>query len=522
MNENLHAGKPASLHRKGLEKAHRQAYQAAHQLISEAIALDPCCFQYRISLCEVCEKWGNPELAARAYLDGIRVKPDWADGYNNLGVVYIRAGNAEKGLACFRKAVEIRPDYVDALNNLGSALKDGGRVDAAIPFYEQAVRLRPDYAGAWSNLGNTYRAMGQMDRAETAFRKALELDPANAAVHRDLANTVDHTTRDKDILEMEHRFKDPGAKPFQRLHLGFGLAKAFADLDDPETAFFYLSRANRIMRESYTYEIQEEARFFKAIKQVFSPEFFRRHPGSGIADPAPVFILGMPRSGTSLVEQILASHSRVHGAGELEYIKRIAENGFVLAQDRRFPESVPDIPLERLRQAGQEYLEAVKGRDPEKAFITDKMPGNFRFIGLIRLLLPRARIIHCTRDPRAVCLSIFRQLFRGDHAYAYDLTELGTYYNLYADLMAHWHRVLPGIILDIRYEDLVREPEAGIRKLLTFFGLDWEDACLAFHRTRRSVATASANQVRRPIYRDSVDAWKRFKPYMGPCFDLLR
>ncbi len=229
----------------------------------------------------------------------------------------------------------------------------------------------------------------------------------------------------------------------------------------------------------------------------------------------------MPRSGTTLVEQILASHPDVYGGGELGDLKRIITSYFGMEDDTGFADKIRQTESEYFIGAGDEYVTSVRNHFNTDKFITDKMPGNFKFIGMIRLMLPNAKVIHCRRDPLDTCLSIFKNYFSKSHYYAYDLTELGKYYNLYRDLMKHWHSVLPDFIYDIQYEDVVADQEKQSRALLEHCGLEWDDACLEFHRTDRPVMTASASQVRRPIYKDSVQSWKRYENWLAPLLDVL-
>ncbi|MCP4023282.1 MAG: sulfotransferase, partial [Desulfobacteraceae bacterium] len=271
----------------------------------------------------------------------------------------------------------------------------------------------------------------------------------------------------------------------------------------------------------------QDLALFNKIKQVFTPDFFSIYGDCGIQDKTPVFIVGMPRSGTTLVEQILASHHLVFGAGELENLTHCVGQFSLLEISKNDPNSISENK-KQLNQAGRKYLESLRAVGKEAAFITDKMPQNYLQIGFIKTILPNAKVIHCVREPMDTCFSIFKHLFPGVssqqvvHPYAYDMEELGRFYHYYNDLMAHWQRVLPGFVVDIKYENMVSNQEKETRRLLEFCGLEWDDSCLTFFKTRRKVSTASAEQVRQPIYRDSVFRWKLYEKHLVPLQKVVR
>jgi len=305
------------------------------------------------------------------------------------------------------------------------------------------------------------------------------------------------------------------------MHFAFALGKVYADIGNDDRSFEYYLAGNQFKRNSIDYSIADDVAYFDAIKQVFKKEFFQRHAGIGSADTTPIFIVGMPRSGTSLVEQILASHSQVYGAGELN------DMGNLIARacdedSNKYPHCLLQMNDEELSGLGSAYLTRLHTYAPTAARITDKMPHNFLNLGLIHLVMPGAKIIHCHRNPADNALSIFKELFsKGKHGYAYDLKELGQYYRLYQDLMAHWRRVLPGAFYELRYEDLVADQETQTRRLLEYCDLPWEDACLAFHRSQRVVRTASLVQVRQPMHANSVEGWRRHEQRMQAFITAL-
>ena len=464
---------------------------------------------------------GKLDEAADHYRQAIAIAPKYAKAHYNLGVVLRDMGKQNKAVASYRRALAIAPDYAEAHGNLGNALRDLGMLDDAVASYRRALAIAPDLAEAHSNLGDVLQNLGKSEEAVASYHKALAIAPDNAETYRHLAHAKKFTRLDDDIKAMEAAYAAPGLNDEQKMHLAFGLGKSFEDLRQYDKAFGYFRTGNAIKRGAFEFSIERVEENFEKVKNIFTEARFSGHQG-GSSDETPIFILGMPRSGTTLVEQILASHPRVHGSGELSFLSRAIVSSFGQIDDSGFAESLDQASIGAFSSAGVDYIGMIRKQAEPLEFITDKMPLNFRFIGMIRLMLPQAKIIHCRRDPLDTCLSIFKNYFSGDgNYYAYDLGELGRYYTLYRDLMRHWHGVLPGFIHDIHYEDLVADQEQQSRALLAYCGLEWDDACLAFHRTERPIQTASAAQVRRPIYKDSVRSWKRYEEWLAPLVDAL-
>jgi tetratricopeptide (TPR) repeat protein len=304
------------------------------------------------------------------------------------------------------------------------------------------------------------------------------------------------------------------------MYLYFALGKIYEDLGEFEKAFACVREGNRIKRATYAYDIKRDNQFFANLKAVFSKQFCDRYESCGHKNNTPIFILGMPRSGTSLVEQILSSHPLVYGADELKELSQI-----VLASCRNFsggefPGCIVNYRPQDFERLGARYIESIQ-QYSSKNHITDKMPHNFMYIGMIRLMLPNAKIIHCKRDPLDNCWSLFKTLFAPPHEYAYDLSELGEYYKHYQDLMEHWHLTFPGYIHDIQYENLVTDQKLQTVRLLEYCGLEWHDDCLLFYQAQRRVSTASAVQIRQPIYRSSVHLWKQYKKQLSQLSRIL-
>jgi hypothetical protein len=318
---------------------------------------------------------------------------------------------------------------------------------------------------------------------------------------------------------MESLLSSKGISQQDSIQLAFALGKAHEDLGNFDKSMQFVMQAAGLKRSSIDYSISESRAKFEKIRAVFTTDFFSKNADTGVHDQTPIFILGMPRSGTSLVEQILASHPDCFGAGEISDLAIACDSATDAAlqgQAPSFPDGLSQLQADAFADMGRQYLARIRHYSPDAKFITDKMPHNFLRIGLIKTILPDAKIIHCRRDPMDNCLSIFKTYLVSGHRYSYDLSELGQYYKLYQALMAYWQDCLPGFIYDQSYEDLVKSPEQQVSRLLQHCGLAWNDDCLNFHQTRRKIGTASSAQVSRPIYRKSVKLWQQYEKHLEP------
>ena len=420
-------------------------------------------------------------------------------------------GNWPLAIRMLRKVISSNPTDAEALGNLGAAYLQTGDTEKAEEVLDNALKLAPDTAEVLGNVANLKKQMGDMSGAEAYYRRLLEQMPGSTRAWQELSLVKRFRITDPDIQTIENLLKSRHLDADGKMYAGFALAKAYEDISEYDMAFAHLDEANRIKRASLSFNISAFETGLDAITDAFNEEFISRNMGGGHPDPRPVFILGMPRSGTSLVEQILASHSKIHGAGELEELREV-----IIGAMPGFPAGVDELVPKTLSNLGRKYANSLRNWDRRAARITDKMPRNFFFLGLIALILPRAKIVHCQRSPMDTCFSCFSQYFPTAQEFSYDLKELGRYYQIYQRLMDHWHRVLPGRILDVRYEDVVSEPEQMARTLIGHCELEWEDGCLDFHKTKRRVATASAAQVREPVHQRSVERWRHFEKHLEP------
>lgn len=455
---------------------------------------------------------------ATAVIDrALTLRPDSPAAWRTLGHACFHHCRYADGANCFRKALEAEPDDIRNHVGLAANLRRLGHAVEALAHYDRALSLQPDDPQILASRGNVLSYLGRLDDAAAAYRKSIRLRPDSARTHELLASVRKHIRYDAELKAMETLYHRPANAPEDRMILAFGLGKAYEELKDYDKAFAFFLEANRLRRSITSYSIADDERLFAQLKATLTAEFFARHQGLGSDDPTPIFILGMPRSGTSLVEQILSSHPLVYGGGELPDME-IACKSII----SNLPEGLERLAPDDWRRLADRYLAGMRTRNDSRPFITDKMPANFMRIGMIVTMLSKAKIIHCRRDPLDTCLSAFKSFFAtSGMQWCYDLTDTGRYYRLYHDLMAHWHRVLPGRMHDVQYEDLVANPEREIRRLLDACGLDFHANCLAFHRSKRPVATRSFAQIRQPIYASAVQSWRRYERHLQPLMVAL-
>jgi tetratricopeptide (TPR) repeat protein len=452
---------------------------------------------------------GNLGEAEKLYRAILKEHPRHVPTLFNLAAALCGAGRSGEAVGVLRKALEQEPNAADTHALLARAFLNLDCYDEALKHARQAIALNPHLADAHAALASWLAEMGRYEEALRAQARAIELDPDQPRHYYHWSYITRWTADDPRLSALQALAQKSGSRPLvDRVHLNFALAKAYADCGDVERAFRHQIEGGALKRQMIGYKAPPTLRAIDALCRELNAEWIRRHQGVGDASPLPVFIVGMPRSGSTLVEQILASHSKVHTLGERaifnEALAGVCESPILpqsLAQDAARWSGA------KLRRLGRLYLESAQRDAPADATrISDKMLSNFRFAGLIHAALPNARIIHTCRDRIDTCLSIFSILFSGDaHPYSYDLGELGRFYCAYEKAMAHWRNVLPaGVMLEVQYEETVEDVERQARRIIAHCGLEWDEACLAFYRTERPIRTASHAQVREPIYRGSI------------------
>jgi Tfp pilus assembly protein PilF len=458
------------------------------------------------------KKAGRLEEATKAFKKAIKLNPNYPDSYNNLGVNLKDQGRLEEAIDAYKKALSIKPDYAEAYLNIGSALKDEGKLEEAIDAYKRALSIKPDYVSANYNMGNTLSIQGNSKEAIDAYKKALSIKPDYAKAHRSLSTLLTYHADHPQIKVVKDLMKRLDLNDADRCHLHYAFAKMKEDLGDFNAAFENYISGGLLRKKILAYDQDQDDKLFKNIRKTALKlkEFSLKKSIKGLSH-TPIFVLGMPRSGTTLVEQIISCHSSVHGAGELRFLERY---GGALSRGEQ------TLSLESMQKARSSYLSDLAKLSGEKLFVTDKMPQNFLYIGLIVSAIPEAKIIHVKRDPAATCWSNFKQYFADNGlGYSYEIGDTVNYYKLYRDLMEYWNKLFGDHIYNLNYDKLTQDAENETKKLINYLGIEWDEACLHPERHRRAVITASQFQVRRKIYTGSSKDWKKYEDFLDGAFD---
>ncbi|MGC2029178.1 MAG: sulfotransferase [Steroidobacteraceae bacterium] len=442
--------------------------------------------------------------------------------WRGLGQALVALGRLEEAEAAAQRLTKIEPKNPQSWITIANVATRLMRQEEALAAYEQAARLQPDGVRLRMSIGHVQKTLGRRADSEASYKAALAMDPGIAEAYWSLADLKNYALSDAEVESMQRLLTSDKRERSNEAQLHFALGKAFEQRERYADAFAHYARGNALRRLDAPFDIEQFERGTARVCAFFDEQFFAGRAGSGNPDPAPIFIVGLPRSGSTLLEQILASHSRVEGTMELPNILNITRqfDDMVAGRDG-YPETVGTAPVGVLSALGTRYLEETAPLRSGREHFTDKLPNNFSHVGLIHAILPSATIVDARRHPMDCCFSTFKQHFAEGQSFSYDLDDLGRYYRCYLSLMDHWDAVLPGKVLHVQHEALVRDPEAHIRRLLDHCGLPFEAACLNFHQTRRSVRTASAEQVRQPIYTSGVGHWRHFEKELQPLQQAL-
>jgi tetratricopeptide (TPR) repeat protein len=470
------------------------------------------------------ERFGD---AARHFGRASKLQPGNVEALSSQGNALRLSGHATEAVNILETAVRRNPGNRNARLNLGQALNDlgagliqSGNTQEATKRFRQALKYTPHHPQALANLGITLEQAGGLEEAARYYQAAIGARPDFADPHFHLAHLRTHRSSPKEIESMRDLYARPGTPQIDRIRLAFGLGFALESAGEYPQAFHFMSEGHRLQGRKSGFSLARESRRLGDIERIYSKDRIASMMDSGLDDDRPVFIVGMPRSGTTLAEQILASHPLVHGAGEKTALARIAKS-LAGKPTMPLPLGLEKIKRETLRKAAREYMEGLT-RDADGARrITDTTPMNFLMVGLAAMMLPRAKFVICLRDPMDNCLSIYRQYLTGANEYTHDLTDLGGYYLLHRSLVEHWKSALPDRIHKLEYEQLIGHQESEIRRLLEFCGLPFDEHCLEFHESDRIVRSPSAAQVRQPIYGTSVGAWRRYERQLRPLARAL-
>ena len=466
------------------------------------------------------------DSALEYYKKGLKIDSKFAIIYNNLGLIYFKyksKKNLKKAEEYYKKALSINKEVPEAYTNLGNLYSSIMKIDLAIIMHKKAIEINPNFIYAYLNLANIYVSIGDFKLAEKLLRDSIIINPHFLTAHRLLSRIIKYTNNENHIEQLKNIFLNEKLKDLDDIkYIAFALGKAFEDIKDYKKSFFYYDKGNIIFRKNINFSLKNERNKFISIKNAYSKKLLNNLTTVGYDSDIPIFIIGMPRSGTTLIEQILSSHPDVYGAGEVEFIPDLINSAFNNKDLELLLSSNIIEEINFFKELGKKYINNFKEMSPRSKRITDKLPINFLSVGFIKLILPKAKIIHCHRNPKDNIFSIFKNHFTGEKInFAYNLNEIVEYYNLYQDLVNYWKSVVPGFIYDINYEDLIAKPEENTRSLLSSCNLSWSDKCLHFYESKRLIKTASDTQARNKIYNTSINSWENYKNYLDGDFKDL-
>lgn len=500
------------------------------------------------------------EEAEHSYKRAIQLKPNYTEAFNNLASFYIQEDNSDEALRILGEGLKVDEKNVPILVNVarvqleknnyeaaemackialqedpgsaeaecvyGQICHDLDQYDEALGHFEKAIQLNPDYGEANNHYGIALKSVGRLDDAKKQFERTLERNEKAFGAYSNLADLQKFTPKTKLLKKMEKLMKeaeDPDTERYMALH--FALGKAYDDSGQYDKAFSHFSRGTKLKRAKLDYKEADTKAFFEDIKATFTKDIFGKdRPFEGLESEKPVFVLGMPRSGSTLTEQIISSHPQAFGAGEIKTLARsIGALRSKFPNVPRYPAMVGKMNPNHYKLIGELYLEYIDKVGGDATRVTDKMLSNYYFVGLLNLIFPKAKVINIVRNPVDTCLSAYTKLFKDDMPHSYDLGEMGRYYMMYEDIIAHWHKVLPkGYMMQVNYEDVVNDTEGKAKELIDFVGLPWDKACVSFHKSKRPIKTASVVQVRKPVYKTSVERWKNYgEKNLQPLLDAL-
>lgn len=475
--------------------------------------------------------------AADCFKGALSADASFVPAQVNLGRALNALKEFKEATIHLNQAIAAAPDFVDAHQELATAKGEAGDLDGAVNAIDAALALSPNNVRFLTQKAGLFVTFGKLDQSEIVHRDVLKLQPDSIHAYNGIARVKKFEAYDDDMKNMERLYKaipdvdynkilqgekDDAKREDPKMNLAMSLAKAFEAIKDFDRAFHYYKEGNRLKRKKYYYDQAADFGELDLRKELFTPSLVSKFKGSGDPDKTPIFIVGMPRSGTTLIEQVFHAHKDVFGAGELGIMGELVREQFQGMRSFEKKLSKGKITEQTFKDMGAAYIEKVREINTDSPYITDKMPHNFLQVGFIKLALPNAKIIHSYRNPIDNAFAIFKQIFGNDgHQYGYDLVELGQYQNKYRELMAHWDEIFPGDIFECRYENMVADLEGQTRKVLDFCGLDWDPNTLNFHKAERAIRTASVTQVRQPIYKDSVEKWRKYETQLQPLIRVL-
>jgi len=498
--------------------------ESAVDSFKNAINIKPDYAEAYFNLGITLQELNRSNEAIKYYENAISVKPAYPTAHNNLGLIFLELNQLGLATEHFNRAISYNPEFAEAHNNLGATLQKSRQFDECIKQYFKAAAINPNFAQAYNNLGIVHQILGHKDEAILHYQKAISLEPSYATAYFNLSRIKTFLSNDIEISQMESLVTN-NLNTLEKIYLNFALAKVNEDLGRKNDLFKFLNQGNHLCNEKSHYSLESDQQKHSLIQKIFAtnkyvPEInVNENLKDKLKAKRPIFIIGMPRSGTTLVEQIISSHKKIYGADEMSTLSNlISEILKKLSKNNSY-----ELDNKSILSIRHKYLSELSDLDVFENIITDKWPLNFQYVGFILAAFPEAKIVHLKRDARATCWSIYKHFFSDKgNGWAYNFKDLAGFYNLYSEMMAFWHQLFPNKIYDISYEDLTSNQEEETRKLLKYCNLDWDESCLSFHKNERAVKTASALQVREKMYQGSSDAWKKYEAYLKPLLNELK
>lgn len=503
--------------------ANTNRIEEAKSLCKYALQLRPKFVDALVLLADILKNERNFIECINFYRQALNEAPLFAGAHLSLSFSLIQTGKIDEGECSCRKAIDVAPDFLQAKDYLGQILVLKGDLEQAKNIFNELIVNNPKNISAIYSLGNIFKSQGDIEKASSLYQQVININPLYSQAHFTYSH-IHHYIDENDphIALMEREYGRHNIPKENKTQLCFALAKAFEDVGDFKESFKYLDVGNSIRFEQFNYTISPDEVFINNIIEMFNKEDISKLQINSQESKRPIFIVGMPRSGTSLVEKIISTHSQVYAAGELDYIFRLGTSLFIDESSSFLFKKLDSYSESLFEKVGELYLTKITELNHTKRNVTDKFPFNMLLVGLIKIAFPNAKIIHCVRDSKDTCFSIFKQNFTTDnYRFGYNLKTLGQYYKLYQKLMGHWHQTFPNSIYDVQYELLVNNPEQEIKKLIKHCDLAWEKECVFFHKSESVVKTASAFQVRQPMYTSSVGAWEKYHDLLSPLLGEL-
>ena len=496
--------------------------EEAEKLLKEILVNDPKNVKALRMLASIALEASRFGPARKLLERAVELNPGFIPAWNDLAHLFMKQDLYEKALETARRALDIDPKMVFSWVVCGNILSRAQRNEESLEAYGKALEISPWSAGALSGMGHVLKTIGRQEESIEAFRKCIKSHPAYGEAYWSLANLKTFKFEDDEVQVMEKMVEQKDLADEAKVNFLLSLGKHYENEKDYDTAFEHYQRGNDLRREHEIYDPVQTQVVHDRIIEVFDQKFLQEREGWGDPDPAPILIVGLPRSGSTLIEQILASHSMVEGTMELPDLSRLTAELSRRSPGRtEYPEAVENLDQETVRSMGQSYLKTTMRYRTDKAYFIDKMPNNFSVIGFLHLILPNAKVIDARRHPLDSCLGSYKQLFFKGQSFTYEQFELGHYYLEYRRIMDLWNDALPGKVLDIHYEQMVTDQENQTRHLLEHCGLPWEDQCLRFYETERAINTASSEQVRQPIYTGALNFWRNYEAHLGEMIETL-